>query len=78
MSSSAGQAGVSNETTDQNPASTPCVTIDDNDNMDDFSTDTTHYVTGWRLVAVIGALVMSIFLVWLPHLERRLAKQEQG
>ncbi len=73
MSSAAGQDSINNEKQDQNTPTKLIFTVDDYGNM----TDTTEYVTGWRLVAVAGALVMSIFLVCLPHFERRVTGKEQ-
>ena len=70
MSSCAGQDEVDTEKEVQNTTTdrSPVAAVDDNGNIDDTPTVMTEYVTGGRLVAVTVALVLSIFLVWLPHL----------
>ena len=70
MSSCAGQDEVDHKRETQNTTSSPVAAVDSDGNIDDDLNDMTEYVTGWRLVAVAIALVMSIFLVWLPRLER--------
>ncbi len=70
MSSCAGQDAVDHKRETQNTTSSPVAAVDSDGNIDDDLNDMTEYVTGWRLVAVAIALVMSIFLVWLPRLER--------
>lgn len=76
MPPSAGQDGVDYEKETQHTTTSPVVKIDDNANMDDVSTDATDFATGWRLVAIASALVMSIFLVWLPHLCHLVIRRE--
>ena len=70
MSSCAGQDEVDTEKEVQNTTTDRSLVavVDDNGNIDDTPTVITDYVTGGRLVAVTVALVLSIFLVWLPHL----------
>ena len=76
MSSRAGQDAVDNEKEHQTVPTSPNVKVDGNTDMNDVSTDATGFATGWRLVATVSALVMSIFLVWLPHLCHLIVRRE--
>ena len=66
MSSTTGQNGVDEEQEVQKTTASLAAAANDNDNSNDVLASTTEYVTGWRLVAIAIALVMSIFLVWEP------------
>ena len=70
MSSCAGQDEVDHKKETQNTASSPVAAVDNDGLVGDDLNDITEYITGWRLVAVAIALVLSIFLVWLLRLER--------
>ena len=70
MSSCAGQDEVDHKRETQNTISSPVAAVDNDENIDDDLNDITEYITGWRLVAVAIALVLSIFLVCLLRLER--------
>ena len=69
MSSSTGQDEEDHKRETENNTNSPVAAVDSDGNVDDGLNDTTEYVTGWRLVAIAIALVMSIFLVWLLRLE---------
>ena len=74
MSSCAGQDEVDHKRETQKAISSPVPAGDNDGFIEDGPNDMTEYVTGWRLAAVATALVMSIFLVWLPHLERNITE----